>query len=58
LAPLRPVAREFGVKRNWPAHSDIAAIENLGDLIAVLAGGPSNGSSVVLDGWTTGYPAR
>jgi hypothetical protein len=48
-------ARELGAKRKWPAISDIAAIEELREAIAVLVGGPSNGSPAVPDGW---LPAR
>jgi hypothetical protein len=51
-------ARKLGVKRKRPAINDIAAIKELREAIAVLVGGPSDGSSVVPDGWTTGYAAR
>jgi hypothetical protein len=41
-------ARKLGVKLKQPAIDDIAAV----------AGGPSDGSPVVPNGWTTRYAAR
>ncbi len=51
-------ARKLGVKLKQPAIDDIAAIEELREAIAAVAGGPSDGSPVVPNGWTTRYAAR
>jgi hypothetical protein len=51
-------ARKLGVKRKQPAIDDNAAIEELRDAIAAVVGAPSDGSSVVPNGWTTRYAAR
>ncbi len=51
-------ARKLGVKLTQPATADIAAIEQLREAIAAVVGAPSDGSPVVLGGWTTRYAAR
>jgi hypothetical protein len=51
-------ARKLGVKLKQPAIDDIAAIEERREAIAAVAGGPSDGSPVVPNGWTTRYAAR
>jgi hypothetical protein len=52
-------ARKLGVKlKQQPAIDDIAAIEGQREAIAAVVGGPSSGSPVVPNGWTTRYAAR
>jgi hypothetical protein len=51
-------ARKLGVKLKQPAIGDIAAIEELREAIAAVAGAPSDGTPVVTNGWTTPYAAR
>jgi hypothetical protein len=51
-------ARKLGVKRKQPAINDMAALDELREAIAVVVGGPSDGSPVVPNGWTTRYAAR
>jgi hypothetical protein len=51
-------ARKLGVKLKQPAIDDIGAIEELREAIAAVVSGPSNGSPVVPNGWTTRYAAR
>jgi hypothetical protein len=46
------------VKLKQPAIDDIAAIEELREAIAAVAGTPSDGSPVVPNGWTTRHAAR
>ena len=50
-------ARKLGIKLKQPATGDIA-IEQLREAIAGVLGDPSDGSSVVPNGWTTRYAAR
>src|SRR6266568_4018687 len=42
----------------WMTFDDIAAIEELREVIAAVVGAPSDGSPVVPNGWTTRYAAR
>ena len=51
-------ARKLGVKLKQSAIGDIAAIEELREVIAAVVGAPSDGSPVVPNGWTTRYAAR
>jgi hypothetical protein len=51
-------ARKLGVKVKQPAIDDIAAIEELREAIAAVAGAASDGSPVVPNDWTTRYAAR
>jgi hypothetical protein len=51
-------ARKLGVKLKQPAIGDFAAIEELREAIAAVAGAPSDGTPVVPGGWTTPYAAR
>jgi hypothetical protein len=51
-------ARKLGVQRKQPATDDMAAVLDLREAIAVVLGGASDGSPVVLNGWTTRYAAR
>jgi hypothetical protein len=51
-------ARKLGLKLKQPAIDDIAAIEELREVIAAVVGAPSDGSPVVPNGWTTRYAAR
>jgi hypothetical protein len=51
-------ARKLGVRPEQPAIDDIAAIEVLREVIGAVVGAPSDGSTVVPNGWTTRYAAR
>lgn len=51
-------ARKLGVKLKQPAIDNIAAIEELREVIGAVVGAPSDGSPVVPYGWTTRYAAR
>lgn len=51
-------ARKLGVKLKQPAMPDIAAIKALREAVAAVVGGPSAGSPLVPNGWTTRYAAR
>jgi hypothetical protein len=51
-------ARKLGVKRKQPVINDVSAREELREAVAAVVGGPSDGSPVLPNGWTTRYAAR
>ena len=51
-------ARKLEVTLKPPAMGDLAAIGELRQAIVSVVGGPSGGSPVVPNGWTTRYAAR
>jgi len=58
VPPKKAYARKLGVKHKRPTIDDIGATQQLREAIVAVIGTPSDGSPVVLNGWTKRYAAR